>query len=284
MKTGKSTFLGGLLSAAVRGQPFLGHAVKHGPVVLLAVEELERDVLIRYRAFGVTDTDPLRLHVGRLPDTAESWAALRAAVVALRPVIVVLDTLNRFWSVRDENDNAQVREHVGRWLDFARDTHTTVILTVHERKAGGEEGRSIRGAGALFALADQALQLSRPKGGRQTQRVLKTIGRYSESPDELLLDYREGRYTLAGAGASEGDGDGRTSATTEVRLRRALSAEPQTAAALAKAAGCSERMVWKLLATMPGVVVEGEGKKGKPRTARLRSDARDGRQNSFPDL
>lgn len=263
MKVGKSSLAYALISAVLRGIPFLGLETRQGPVLLLAVEELERDVLIRLRSCGVSVADALRVHVGALPDSPEMWDELRAYLQELRPVLVVVDTLTRFWSVRDENDNAQVNREAGKWLDLARATGVTVLLVVHEGKSGGEHGRSIRGASALFALADQAVILDRRRGGSLTQRTLKILGRYSESPSELVIDLQDGVYTVLGT-PEQADMD--AGAAT---LANALTREPQTLGDLADETKLSERMVRKLIRRIEGVLIEGAGKRGDPFTARL---------------
>lgn len=263
MKTGKSTLLYALIGAVLRGLPFLGFETRQGPVLLLAVEELERDVLIRLRGFGVRDEAALRVHVGMLPDSPGMWRELRAYIRELRPALVILDTWTRFSSVRDENDNAQVAHEAGKWLDLARETATTVLLVVHEGKAGGEHGRSIRGASALFGLADQAVILDRRRGGAATQRVLKILGRYHESPAELVIDLEGGTYTVLGT-PEQADMD--AGAAT---LANALTSEPRTFQQLADETKLAERMVRKLIRRIDGVVIEGKGKRGDPLTARL---------------
>jgi len=263
MKVGKSSLVYALVAAVLRGMPFLGFETLRGPVLLLAVEELERDVLIRLRSFGVRNEDALRVHVGSLPDSPETWRELRAYLLELRPALVIVDTLTRFWSVRDENDNAAVGREAGKWLDLARETGVTVLLVVHEGKGGGEHGRSIRGASALFALADQAVILDRRRGGAPTQRVLKILGRYHESPAELVIDLQEGAYAVLGT-PEQADMD--AGAAT---LAKALTSEPQTLHDLADETKLSERMVRKLIRRIEGVVIEGKGKRGDPFTARL---------------
>src|SRR5262249_35833469 len=75
-------------------------------------------------------------------------------------------------------------------LDMARETGAVVVLIHHERKTkgkGGQEGRGIRGGSALFGLVDQALLLERRQGGNGNDRVLRSFGRYDDTPAEVLL-------------------------------------------------------------------------------------------------
>jgi len=140
-------------------------------------------------------------------------------------------------------------------LQLARDTGVTVLLVHHERKAGGEEGKSIRGGSALFGLVDQALILERRPGGNTSQRILRAFGRYSETPSEVVLDYQSYEYRLLGA-IKDVDREAQTT-----RLLAVLSDEPQTIPAIAEAAALTERQARGLLQLLEehGRVLRGGG-------------------------
>jgi RecA-family ATPase len=108
---------------------------------------------------------------------------------------VVIDSLSRFWNVMDENNNMEVIREVSPLLEMARETNAAVLLVHHERKSGGEDGRSIRGGSALFGLVDQAIFLERRQGEASNKRTLKTLGRYEESPPELFGSTSKGENT-----------------------------------------------------------------------------------------
>lgn len=112
-------------------------------------------------------------------------------------ILIFLDSLPYWWNVKSENDNAEVTRALKPLLNLARTTGAAVGFSHHESKFGGRDplsgqnrgdGKSIRGAGALFGLVDQALLLDRRHGGTRNQRVLKAIGRHSESPPELYIE------------------------------------------------------------------------------------------------
>jgi AAA domain len=257
MKTGKSTFLAEMLTSIVQGRPFLGRRVRRSPVLLMAVEELPRDIIRRLRLFGLRDEDPLITHAGRLNDDARSWQEVRALVAEKRPGLIVLDTLNRFWTVRDENDNAQVNREAGKWMELARDTGCSVLLVVHQNKAGGEGGRAIRGGSALLGLADQVLTLEKRSGGVPNQRTLTVLGRYGSVPDIVLrLD--------AGGWIAEGTVEEMSGQAAVARVRAALAPTPSLVEELAKKAGISARMVRKALSEIPEAVSDGKGRRGDP--------------------
>ncbi|MBI4240238.1 MAG: AAA family ATPase, partial [Candidatus Rokubacteria bacterium] len=196
MKVGKSTFAYALAVAVAQGRPFLGYPTRQGGVLILAVEEHPRDVKLRLQRFGMRPEDPIYVHAAPLESTRVTLHTLREFVLERGVSLVLLDTLGRFWRVTDENANAEVVRQVSPLLDLARETGAAVLLIHHERKSGGEDGRGIRGGSALFGLVDQALLLDRGQGGAEPRRVLRTLGRYDETPRELILELDEDEYRL----------------------------------------------------------------------------------------
>jgi len=265
MKVGKSTFAYAMAEAIAQGRPFLGYPTNQGGVLILAVEEHSRDVRRRLERFGVRPDDPIHVHTGRLEPDPETFGALRSFISDNAIRLVILDTLAQFWGITDENDNAEVSRRGSPLLDLARQTGAVVLLVHHEGKGGGQDGRGIRGASALFALADQALMLERRQGGEPAHRVLRTLGRYDETPRELIIDLDGDDYRALGT-AEQLD---RAAATAKVQA--AMSEEPRDIATLAKETGLAEKTVRAIVQSMKArgeVIHEGAGKKGDPFTYR----------------
>jgi predicted ATP-dependent serine protease len=264
MKVGKSTFSYALAVAVARGEKFLGEPTRKGGVLILAVEEHRRDVKLRLAKFGMLPRDPIHVHAAGLDPGAGTLAAIRDYIVAHKIVLLILDTLSRFWRIEDENNNAQVMARLSPLLDLARETGVALLLVHHERKAGGEEGRSIRGGSALFSLVDQALLLERRQGGDRSHRVLRVIGRY-EGPAELVLEYADYRYQSLGTVADLG---------SEERIAQvwaALSDKPQTIDTIAAETDLTPkqiRPVLRALETGDRVIREGAGIRNDPFTYR----------------
>jgi hypothetical protein len=266
MKVGKSTFAYPLAIAIAQGKPFLGYPTTQGGVLILAVEEHPRDVKRRLRRFGLRTEDPVYVHQGRLDNSPETYKALRNFITANNVKVVILDTLPRFWSIANENDNAEVIREVSPLLELARETGAVVILLHHERKSGGEDGRSIRGGSALFAIVDQALTLDRRQGGEKTHRVLRTMGRYDETPAELVLELDGDEYRKLGVPQ---DLDRRAK---EKKVWTSLSEEGRDVPTVAQKAGLPESETRKVLETLGDRIIrEGMGRKGDPYTYRLGS-------------
>ena len=150
-------------------------------------------------------------------------------------------------------------------LDLARRTSACVLLIHHERKGAAEQaptGETIRGGSALLGLVDQALLL-RP-GAAANERVLATVGRYSETPRRLRL-----RLVGDGFERVEGEPPSRGRPDRDAQVCAALSEAPQTVEELAQRTGLSERQVRAALEQLgPAVVREGAGVRGAPHTYR----------------
>jgi hypothetical protein len=258
MKVGKSTLTYPLVVAVAQGRPFLGFPTKRVPVLILAVEEHQRDVRLRLDRCGLKSDDPVYIHVGRLspgefPKVVEF---IREKNVGL----VLLDTLSRYWNITDENDNAEVARLLDLFLELARSTDVAVVLVHHDRKAGGEDGRNLRGGSALFGVVDQAIHLTKRKGGTKTQRLLKTLGRYAESPPELALDYDPAvGYWLADHLAADRE-------QQADKILEALKRGPLTLEELGEATGLPRTTLQdRLEELVPGRVKRtGTGKRGQP--------------------
>jgi hypothetical protein len=183
-KVGKSTLAYSLAVAVAQGRPFLGTPTQQGPVLILAVEEHPREARWRLVKFGLRRGDPIYVHVGTV-NAADGLREVAEWVQSRGVRLVILDTLTSYWTIDDENNNAQVRRVVKPLADQAHGSRAAWLCIHHETKRGGRGGRGIRGGGGLLGLADQALVLGKhpPKAHRpENERVLEAVGRYPDSP------------------------------------------------------------------------------------------------------
>ncbi len=269
-KVGKTTWIYALIIAAARGQKFMGFGTRRGPVLLLAVEERRHDIQIRFFRFGARPDDAIHVHAAPLDHDAELFAQIAAFIREHQIQLVVLDTLGSFWQIPDENDNTQVERHIRPWRDLARTTNCAVVLIHHQRKVKGEGGREIRGESALLGAVDQALLLDHRQGGLPTQRVLTTIGRYDDSPKELVLELVANDYIALGTSEEVG------LEATVGKVAMALSDTWQTIPAIAEETGLAVGQVRRALETLTGrdrAERAGAGRRGDLYTYRRRSDS-----------
>ena len=255
MKGGKSTFAYAMIAAIAAGRPFLGQPTKKTKTLILAVEEHGREALRRLERFAAPD-DAITVHRG--PLTVEDLPDVRRFVEGTAVGLLVIDTWLPFADIADENSNAEISRKIAPVLALARETNCAVVLVVHDRKSGGDDGRSIRGAGSLLGAADQALLLTRKEGGAWNQRVLRVIGRFEDSPASTVIELKDSDYLALGTSREI------MVATNTERVSGALTPTPQTVREIATAAALSEGVVRKTLDGLgPAVVRTGTGKRNE---------------------
>jgi hypothetical protein len=174
--------------------------------------------------------------------------------------VLFIDTLSKFWTVLDENDNAEVQRAVNPLLALARDLNVAVVLVHHSNKGDGGGGRMIRGASSLFGIVDQALILHRHGPTDSTQRRLETLGRYEESPRDIIVTLDGDVYKLLGDVSDVKLG----SIKANVKLLLGNN-EAMTAAELAQDLGLKSIQVQKALNPLPAWLLrKGNGHKNDP--------------------
>jgi len=294
MKVGKSTLAYPLVIAVARGEAFLDRSTKKGAVLILALEEHPRDVELRLRKLGMKTEDPIYIHSGPLHNAQPELTAISSFIQANGITLVLIDSLPYWWDVKNENDNAQVVKSLQPVLQLARTTEAAIGLLHHESKYGGRneigenqgDGKSIRGGSALFGIVDQALLLDRRRGGTREQRVLKAIGRRSESPRKLEIKLL-GNPALSDPSSYSyrvlGTVDELSRASNSNSVAEVLTNQPKDIQTIAKEANLSlkaARESAETLVTERKAVREGKGVKGDSHTYRRGSSAPHG-QNSI---
>ncbi len=266
MKSGKSSLIYPLAIRAAQGRAFLDLKTRRCGVLILALEEQWVAVRSRLQRFGMQPSDPIFVHCGPLDNTFQNLKVLEDFIRQNQIGMVLVDTLSMLWSVLDENDNAKVIQEVKPLLNIARNTQAAIGLIHHTSKSGGEHGRSIRGASSLLGIVDQAMILEMRQGGKKNQRILKTIGRYSESPPELILELQDDEWICLGTGAEA------VQREYLARVCGALTHEPQPVDTLIEKTDLTPRQVrrsLKILTDEGRILMTGEGKKGDPHAYQL---------------
>ena len=259
MKVGKSTFIYRLAVCLAQGKPFLSYPTKKVPVLILALEEHARDVRNRLRQFGGSQDDPIAIHIGPATANPNLLSSIKAYITQHHIGVLIVDTLSRFWGIKDENSNAEVEQKISPLLDLARDTGCVVILVHHERKGGGDQGRSIRGGSALLGLVDQALMLEHTQGAPTNKRILKTLGRYSETPTDLLIDLVEGDYLCAGQASDW------TKVARQQEILATITETPKSVDVLHAETKIPKKAISRILSDLGDKVQpSGDGKRGDP--------------------
>ncbi len=137
------------------------------------------------------------------PRDWETFLAKLAEIVARDRVgVVVFDTISGLWGVEKENDAGQVLGALAL-LNRLTEAEAAVLLIHHPRKSGGEEGQASRGSGALTGFVDIIVELRRFNAADRHDRcrVLRTFSRFSESPEEVVVELTSSGYVSRGSRA-----------------------------------------------------------------------------------
>ena len=198
---GKTTLTYEMLTKISRGEPFLGMPTKQTNVMILAVEE-DRDSVIRRLgkfAYGPTlGRGQLLVHTASLMASEQTYRDIRRAAEDADIGLIYLDTLAQFWTVKDENANAEVALAMREFMAIAHDDGRTVWVNYHDGKNAA--ARKSRGASALPGIVDLHLALSRMPGAEKAdpRRVLSVEKRRNdETPwSDLTLTYNGEVWTM----------------------------------------------------------------------------------------
>lgn len=116
--------------------------------------------------------------------------------------VLVVDTARGVLSIEDENDASKVRATLRPWTSFAYSTGATLILTHHNRKAGGSRGQAVAGSADWVGAVDAAIDL---RVGENGVRTLRAVGRYDEDPPVVKFNVDRGTHLVAIHNPNAGD-------------------------------------------------------------------------------
>lgn len=265
-KIGKTTLAYHAVVNVALGRSLLGRLVRPSKVLVLGVEEHQRDIA---RRFWTVDEEALagriKIVSGPLPFTEEVLREIVAYIQKEEIGLVLVDTLPFWWGLDDENCASEMIRAGGLLLKAIRQTPAAWLCNAHTRKSGGDYGQEVRGSSALLGLVDVSLSLKRTDAGG-TQRVLEAVSRYADTPAKLVIALGEHGYEALGTPEDVG-----LTAKIE-KLRAALSDTPQTVKQLAQTTGLSKQDISRALPRLgEPFVKEGTGRKNAPFTYRRHS-------------
>lgn len=200
---GKTTFALHACRALIEGSPFMGRATVRTPVVFLS-EQAPAGFFSYLANVDLDASEELYILHGH-EARGMSWEALVAAAVrqarAVGARLIVLDTFAHFSDIAGDGENAAgtIADRM-RPLQHAVAAHDlTILLVHHDRKGGGSVFEASRGSSALVAAVDLILNLIRPEGNHdESMRKLRTAGRYSDVPEELMIELTDTGYVERG--------------------------------------------------------------------------------------
>jgi hypothetical protein len=164
--SGKSFYMLDLALCIATGLPFMGYAVKQGPVAYVAAEGYH-GMYKRIRAWlkhHAIQTPPLNFVL--VPETFDmvadasagtELAELAKSVLGEYPQFIVLDTLARMFGAGDENSTKDMNQYVAN-VDAMKRLCDGTVCSLHH--TGKDFTKGARGAVALGAACDSMFQIS----------------------------------------------------------------------------------------------------------------------------
>lgn len=159
---GKSTLASHVAYAVAQGRPLFGRRTRAGRVLYLTAEDA-RGTKKRLYALGEQYGHTHDVQVMEISDlrTVASQAAVAAAIAAVKPALIVLDTLPAAFAGMDENHSGDMGAAVA-WLLTVAKAGAAVLAVAHPAKAadGGKGGAATaRGHGSLHGMLDVCIVL-----------------------------------------------------------------------------------------------------------------------------
>lgn len=199
------------------GIPLYGEAVSKGPVLMLACEDDEPELMRRQvnicNAMGVDLGEMTDFYVesrqgmdnvlvnfsGNTSTETPTMAGLRNVLGQIKPVLLILDVIPDFWN-GNEMDRAQVNRfvkyHIG---ELARTYDMAVMFLAHPSASAVKDGSGTSGTTGWEGSVRSRLYLKRPDDGNgkpdlgTDQRILARMkANYAVDGVEVPLVWREG--------------------------------------------------------------------------------------------
>jgi hypothetical protein len=208
---GKTTWVMHLGRAVLDGREFLGELTDRSAVVYLTEQPYTsfREAL---RRADLLERDDFRV-LSRMSVLGLTWREI--ADLALEECIrteaklLVVDTLSPFAGLAGDAENSagDAQAAVAPLQAIAHSAGIAIIIVRHSRKGGGEVGESGRGSSAFGGAVDLLVSLRRREGNApKSERVIYTLGRFDETPDDLVIDLTEDGYVAVGSEEDAGKG------------------------------------------------------------------------------
>jgi hypothetical protein len=254
-KSGKSTLAAAIAGSVASGTPFSNLNSSAADVLWLDLERGYRVTSERlFESFAPSAMDRCHVYAGRAIQAHDIAATLRNGPFGL----VVLDSISRYMRIDDENAAAEMNRAIAPLASLAHELNIAVIGIHHDRKAGGSGGTARRGSGALFAVADMTIQLSREGSQGDPRRRLTIESNIDGVLDTLSITRTSSGFDATGAAGPERKLD---------RLLNAIGSLTLTAEEIARRLGLSRQAIagdLELGVSTGALRRSGSGKKNDP--------------------
>lgn len=200
-KTGKTTFIAGLLAKLKTGGDYCGLNVRPGRALVVSEEE-EKLWMGRAQKLDLSHVRFLCKPFKGRP-TVEEWEALLTHIEAMHQLepldLVIIDTLSSFTPYRGENSPANALAFLAS-LGRLTELGISVLLKHHPRKTETAVGSNARGTGALAASIDIIVEMYRvgQYGDGDRRRIVFGLSRHEETPTRMIVELSASHeYVLA---------------------------------------------------------------------------------------
>jgi hypothetical protein len=191
-KDGKSTLARCLAVAVASGEEFFGRATTQGTVLYIALEEKRGEVRKHFRLLGVTGEEPIHVHIDSAPVSA--MQAAQRAIALYKPVLVIIDPLQKFTRVKDTNDYAQVTAALEPVLLLARKSGAHLLCVYHAGKT--EKANPVDAALGSIGFSGGVDTIVVCRRGERC-RTIQTTQRYGEDMPETVIEWDAERRAVS---------------------------------------------------------------------------------------
>ena len=203
-KAGKTTLICHLLKEMANGGDLAGE-VRAAKVLVLS-EEADPLWALRRDEFGLGDHVHFQVHTFKGRPTKDKWKSyIEYTTVAVQEGqydLLIIDTWAVLNPCQDENDAIRTLEALLPLKSITK-AGAAVVIAHHPSKKDSNGRQSARGSGALLGFVDTIIELSctNPQVRSDRRRTLTAVGRYNETPPEVVIELTDSGYQCIGSKA-----------------------------------------------------------------------------------
>lgn len=161
-KVGKSQLARYLTKCVADQENFLGHKVKHGQVLYLALDEHIQNLNSFFQRLNIQNTSKVK--VMARSGTKNIFADVCKYIKRDSPSLVIVDTMQRFLNISNVNDYSRVVEKFDQ-LKAELDKVECHIMFIHHTSKGEDRGAdSVLGSTGIFSAVDSLIRLHYSQG------------------------------------------------------------------------------------------------------------------------
>lgn len=191
-KVGKSTITRSLIKAVINGEPFLGRKTKKGKVLLISLEEPPMVMVDHFRRLNLDPKSDIIIAIHN-NSKKEFPKELRKIMMREKPILVIIDTLQKVTSFQEINRYDTTYEAIEPLVQIARDFPSHIIVAHHQNKKEGGGQDSILGSTGIAASFDNLIFIEIKDG----KRLISTQPRFGDEIPKTFIDFDKSTGTFS---------------------------------------------------------------------------------------